>query len=66
MNGLVCAIHTSNERIWIPPNGRPYWTRHNKRGNAGPHLTDDELGQNGLSAYLEFPFDEVWAEAHRK
>ena len=39
------------DNIWIPPKGRPFWTIHNKRGNCGPELTDEELDEYGLSEF---------------
>lgn len=52
--------------IWIPPTGRPYWKRLNKKGNVGPHLTDEELDSHNLSEYKQFPYDEIWAKAWNK
>ena len=49
--------------IWFPPNGRPYWTNRNSRGNAGPHLTDEELDEHCLSAFKRYKFDEVWYDS---
>lgn len=46
---IAFAMQINNIRI--PPTGRPYWTTHNSRGNAGPDLTDEELDANGLSIY---------------
>jgi len=42
------AVARQIKDIWIPPSGRPYWTTHNKRGNAGVCLTDEELQEYGL------------------
>lgn len=61
MNKCVVAIGF-NERIWIPPSGRPYWVN-NSMPNAGPHLTDKRLKRFGLIDYLKYSFDKVWAES---
>ena len=61
---MKVSVAMSKGDIWIPPNGRPYWTKQNARGNAGPHLTDTELVANGLKMYKHLPFDCVWAQAH--
>ena len=55
------AIKIPSSNIWIPPNGRPYWTHHNRSGNAGPHLTDEELKKNGLSQYKKYKYNKGWA-----
>jgi hypothetical protein len=54
------AIAGQKDNIWIPPNGRPYWTTHNSRGNAGPHLTNRELKRHGLLEWKKHSFDEGW------
>lgn len=51
--------------IWIPPEGRPYWTTHNNRGNAGPDLTNRELKKHRLIIYKKYKFDEIWFESNK-
>ncbi len=43
------------DNIWIPPNGRPFWTTLNKKGNAIGGLYDEELDKYGLSEFKKFP-----------
>jgi hypothetical protein len=62
---IAFAGYLPNSGIWIPPNGRPYWTHHNAAGNAGPHLTDEELDKHGLGKFKEFEFSKLWAESHK-
>jgi hypothetical protein len=62
---IAWASSTLGGHIWIPPNGRPFWTHHNAAGNCGPHLTDEELDKHGLSRLKEFEFSETWAKCHK-
>ena len=59
---MVTGIKTDS--IWMPSGQRPYWTTHNKRGNAGPHLTNKELWKHGLIRYKEYKFSEVWYQSY--
>ena len=62
-NGVVVAV-LFRGNIWIPPTGRPYWVNVGAK-NAGPHLTDEQLKQFGLTDYLDTTFSETWAESCR-
>jgi len=56
---IVCAGTILGGKIWIPPNGRPYWTVHNNKGNAIGQLYDEELDKYGLSEFKKFPFNPI-------
>jgi len=59
------AVATSRgKRVWIPPNGRPYWINLGMP-NAGPELTDKRLKRLGLMKFIKYPFDKIWAESHK-
>jgi len=62
---MIAIATCINERIWIPPNGRPYWIN-NGCSNAGPHLSDKRLKRLGLISFLRFSFDKVWMESHKR
>jgi len=64
MNKIAVAVAVGLENIWIPPNGRPYWTK--QGANAGPHLTDEELDSKNLSQFKKYPFSETWKESCSK
>ena len=52
------------KRIWIPPNGRPYWVLAGQ-SSVGPELTDKRLRRYGLIQCLKYPFNKIWAEGNR-
>jgi hypothetical protein len=62
---------SSKKYIWvqlfpISLNSRPYWIKHNEKGNVGPHLTNEELNECGLSQYKKCYFDEDGEKARNK
>jgi len=58
---IACCI---KDKIWVPPNGRPYWINNNMP-NAGPHLSDTRLKREGLVQFIKYPFSSVWYQAHK-
>lgn len=65
MKTEVIAAAAQIGNIWISPHGRPFWTTHNKKGNAGPGLTNKELRKHGLIKFKKYKFDELWSESNK-
>ena len=60
----VTWAYCIKDKIWVYPNGRPYWINRNMP-NAGPELSDKRLKREGLISFLKYPFDKVWYESHK-
>lgn len=62
---IECAVYHKKKSIWIPPNGRPYWTHQNRSGNSCLPLTNKQLKKCGLSQLKKYPYSKVDAIAHK-